>query len=248
LNGLLLRLHPGYNRRMSRVSSLHRLQEVDLAIDRTQVALDAIQATLDDRSELQRLRQELDSADEQLQTARTTNKGSEHAVGSQRAKIEATDKKLYSGSIQNPKELQDLQNESESLKRYLATLEDRLLDSMVALEEAENLHTSASQAFSNAEADRAALEDELSEQRTMHLAEIERLQTEREGAVASVSEEDLTLYEKLRQTKGGVVVSRLEDDCCSACGMNIPPAKRQAVSSMNDLVLCIQCGRILYAG
>ena len=233
---------------MSRASSLHRLQEIDLALDRAHAGLETIQATLDERSELQRLQQKKETVEEQLKTARSANKNAEHAVGSQRAKIETTDKKLYGGKIQNPKELQDLQNESESLERYLLTLEDRLLESMVALEEVEKLHQVTTQDLTDAEEDRAALEEELSEQRTKLLAETERLQTEREGAVASVLEDDLALYEKLRKAKGGVVVSRLEDECCSACGMNIPPAKRQAVASMSDLVLCTQCGRILYAG
>ncbi|HEY70138.1 MAG TPA: hypothetical protein G4O08_06100 [Anaerolineae bacterium] len=233
---------------MSRASSLHRLQEIDLSLDRAHAGLGEIQAALEERSVLQRLQQKLETAEEQLKAARTANKSAEHAVGSQRAKIEITDKKLYGGTIQNPKELQDLQNESESLKRYLLTLEDRLLESMVALEEVEKLHEASTQTLTNAEEDRATLEEELGEQRTKLIRETERLQTEREGAVASVSEDDLALYEKLRQAKGGVVVSRLEDECCSACGMNIPPAKRQTVGSMSDLVLCTQCGRILYAG
>lgn len=233
---------------MSRSSSLHRLQEVDLALDRTHAALQEIQKTLEEQSDLQRARDALTAAEVLLQGCRTANSSAEDAASSQHSKIEDTDKKLYGGSIRNPKELEDLQQESESLKRHLATLDDRLLESMVALEEAELAHATASQAVADAEQDRAQLEQELSEKRTQHLAEVERLQTEREGAVASVAEKDLSLYEKLRRSKAGLAVSLLDGECCRACGMAIPPAKRQTVHSMTELLLCTQCGRILHAG
>ncbi len=233
---------------MSRSSSLYRLQEVDLALDRANAALQEIHDKLEDQSEIQRRKEALDAAESRLKAARTAHKSDEHAATTQRTKIEDTDKKLYGGAIKNPKELQDLQQESESLKRYLVTLEDRLLESMVGLEEAEIAHGEASQAMAGAEQDRAQLEEELAEERSRKLAEIERLETEREACLASVTDEDLTLYEKLRDAKAGKVVSLMEDGCCSACGMSIPPAKQQALRSMTDLLICTQCGRVLYAG
>lgn len=233
---------------MSSPSSLHRLQEVDQALDRAHARLEEIADALSDQNELTRRKEALEAAEAQLQAARATNKSAEHNAASQRAKIEDTEKKLYSGTITNPKELADLQQESESLKRHLVTLDDRLLECMVALEEAESAHAAASQQMADAEQDQVQLEAELGGERAQLLAEVERLETEKEGCLASVSEEDLAVYEKLRGAKGGMVVSIMQDGCCSACGMSIPPAKQQAVRSMTELMLCSQCGRILYAG
>lgn len=233
---------------MSSISALNRLQEIDLALDRANASLQEIQDKLEDQIALQQRRQALDAADTQLQAARTAHKSDEHAAASQRTKIEDTDKKLYGGMIKNPKELQDLQQESEALKRHLVTLEDRLLESMLALEEGELQHNTASQELTDAEQDRTQLEQELAEERARQLTEVERLQTEREASLASVAEADLTLYEKLRSAKGGKVVSLMEDGCCSACGMSIPPAKQQLVRGMTEMLRCTQCGRILYPG
>ena len=233
---------------MSRSSSLYRLQGVDLALDRANAALQEIHEKLEDQSEIQRLQDVLARAETELKDARTANKSDEHASATHRAKIEDTDKKLYGGMIKNPKELEDLQQESESLQRHLVTLEDRLLETMVALEEAELAHNEASQAMTDAEQDRAQLEEELGDERTRQLAEVERLEPEREACLASVNDEDLTLYEKLRDAKGGKVVSLMEDGCCSVCGMSIPPAKQQAVRGISDLLICTQCGRVLYGG
>ncbi len=55
----------------------------------------------------------------------------------QKVKIEQTEATLYGGKVRNPKELQDLQNEAAALKRYLAVLEDRQLEQMIALEDVE---------------------------------------------------------------------------------------------------------------
>jgi predicted nucleic acid-binding Zn-ribbon protein len=233
---------------MSNPSSLHRLQEVDQALDRARRRLQEIADTLSDQRELNRRREGFDAADAQLQEARSANKSAEHNATSQRTKIEETEKKLYSGTITNPKELEDLQQESESLKRHLTTLDDRLLECMVALEEAEEAHAAAGKLVADAEQDRVQLEAELGGERASIEEDIERLETEKEGCLASVSDEDLIVYEKLRKAKGGLVVSLMQDGCCSACGMSIPPAKQQSVRGMTELILCSQCGRILYAG
>jgi predicted nucleic acid-binding Zn-ribbon protein len=233
---------------MSNPSSLHRLQEVDQALDRARSRLQEIAETLADQTELEHRKEALEAAEAQLQEARTANKSAEHSAASQRAKIEDTEKKLYGGTITNPKELEDLQQESESLKRHLSTLDDRLLECMVALEEAESAHAAVSQLLADAEQDRVQLEAELGGERTQLEEEVGRLETEKEGCLASVSDEDLDIYEKLRKTKGGLVVSLMQDGCCSACGMTIPPAKQQAVRGMTELIFCSQCGRILYAG
>jgi len=233
---------------MSSPSSLHRLQEVDQSLDRARDRLQEIVDAPADQRELARLEKALDRAESHLQEARAANKTAEHNAASQRAKIEDTDKKLYGGTITNPKELEALQQESESLKRHLVTLDDRLLECMVALEEAEAAHASARRQVADTEGDRAQLESKLGEERAQLQAEVERLETEKEGCLASVSEDDLALYEKLRSTKGGMVVALMHDGCCSACGMAIPPAKQQAVRGMTGLLLCSQCGRILYAG
>ena len=233
---------------MSSISALNRLQEIDLALDRANAALQEIKHKLEDQHALQRCREALEAAEAQLQAARTAYNSDEHSAASQRTKLEDNDKKLYGGMIKNPKELEDLQQESEALKRHLVTLEDCLLESMLELEEAEVLQGAAKQELSDAEQDRSQLEQELAEEHTRQSTEVERLQTEREASLASVAEQDLSLYEKLRGAKGGKVVSLMEDGCCSACGMAIPPAKQQIIRGMTDLLRCTQCGRILYPG
>ena len=233
---------------MSRVSNIFRLQELDLEISRGHERIAEIDIMLMDDEEVITARADLTSKEEQLAEARLANSSADHVVGSQRAKIENTEKALYGGSVTNPKELEDLQLESESLKRFLDTLEDRLLEEMVALDEAELKHDQASQKLTKLISRKTGENELLTADRLDLLARIERNTTEREVALSNISAEDLKTYENFRQRFGGVALALLRDGSCGVCGVDIARSKEQEIRSGNALVYCDQCDRILYAG
>ncbi len=233
---------------MSRVSSLFRLQELDLQISRSHERIAEIDILLADDEEVTAARADVENKEEQLAAARLANSSAEHAVESQRAKIDNTHKALYGGSVTNPKELEDLQLESESLKRYLDTLEDRLLEKMVALEEAELKHAQASQKLTELIAKKSGENELLTADRLDLLSTIERTTTEREAALSNINAEDLKTYEKFRERFGGVALALLTSGSCGVCGVDLARSKEQDIRSGNTLIYCDQCGRILYAG
>jgi predicted nucleic acid-binding Zn-ribbon protein len=183
-----------------------------------------------------------------LSEARSANSSAEHAVGSQRDKIAQTDKALYSGSVTNPKELQDLQMESESLHRYLETLEDRYLEAMVVLEQAENAHLEATEALDVLQQRKARQHSQLTAEKEELIGNIARLDEERQAATVDVNDEDYALYDELQVRLSGKVLALLSDGVCSACGVELARSRQQEVASGSDLVRCSQCSRILYAG
>ncbi|MCJ7823970.1 MAG: C4-type zinc ribbon domain-containing protein [Anaerolineales bacterium] len=233
---------------MSRVSNIFRLQELDLELSRCHERIAEIDMQLADDEEVKTARSDLESKEEQLAEANLANSSADHAVGSQRTKIENTEKTLYGGSVTNPKELEDLQLESESLKRYLDTLEDRLLEVMVALEEAELKHDQASQKLTQLIARKSGENDLLNADRLDLLSTIERTEIEREPALSNISAEDLKTYEKFRQRFGGIALALIHEGSCGVCGVDLARSIEQDIRSGNTLVYCEQCGRILYAG
>jgi len=233
---------------MSRASSLYRLQEIDTALDRAQERVAIIDQILQGSELIQARRADLAKAEAEWRAAQSASRSAEDAASLQRAKIEQTDKDLYSGAIKNPKELQDLQQESESLKRHLSTLEDRLLDAMVAAEEAEIGRDEAQELLTTAEETVAEEHDQLHQERTGLLADLSRLQAEWEASLASVDQSDVALYMELRQGMGSVVVARVQEGSCGVCGLILPASASQAIRSADELVRCPQCHRFLYAG
>jgi hypothetical protein len=233
---------------MSRVSSLFRLQELDLQISRSHERIAEIDVLLANDEEVTTARTECESKEEQLAEARLENSKADHEVESQRAKIDNTQKALYGGSVTNPKELEDLQLESESLKRYLDTLEDRLLEVMVTLEEAELKHAQSTQKLTELIARKSGENELMTADRLDLLSTIERTTTEREAALSNISAEDLKTYEKFRRRFDGIALALLISGNCGVCGVDLARSKEQEIRGGNTLVYCDQCGRILYAG
>lgn len=233
---------------MHNISSLYRLQQIDLNLDQARQRLSVVEQSLQDDATLRAAEAEAKLAEARLFQAQQNLRELEFQTRDQRMKIEQEESTLYSGRVRNPKELQDLQNEVAALKKFLATLEDRQLEAMLQVEEQETLAEQARQAAVQA---RARFEEEhahLRAERTQLIQSIERLEVERQAALGSVPAEDLTLYEQLRQSRRGVAIARIVDRSCSACGATLTPGLVQSASLPTQLVRCSACGRILYAG
>ena len=81
------------------------------------------------------------------------------------------------------KELQDLQHEAEALKRYRNVLDDRLLEAMIAQEDAEAGFTAASNELDTARLRFSEQSKTLTQEKTGLTNELARLESEREAAV-----------------------------------------------------------------
>ncbi len=237
-----------YNPRMSRVSSLYRLQQIDLSLDRAHARIEEIDRILANDEEILTKKKSLETRKIKLEAAHKAHTKADDAVSAQRSKLEQTERTLYSGTVRNPKELQDLQQESESIKRYLVTLEDRLLDAMIELDDNEKAFNAANDDLAQSEDARASLHQDLLKERERLTTEIGRCETEREAAVSDVAAEDLKLYESLRGRFSGMVIALERDSSCSACGVELARSIRQEIRTGDDLIRCRQCGRILYSG
>jgi predicted nucleic acid-binding Zn-ribbon protein len=233
---------------MSRASSLYRLQQLDIELMSSHERVEEIKQILEDDKEVIRLRGVLENSETELKTAQTAHSTARLDVDTQRAKIERTEKTLYGGFVQNPKELQERQQEAESLRRYLATLEDRLLEVMIQLDETQEKRDAADEALTRALDNLAHQHKDLNLELESLSAKIERLDAEREAALASVVQGDLTQYEALRKRLGGRAIVLVHDGGCSACGLVLAHSAQQSIRSGSELIRCSQCGRILYAG
>ncbi|MCF6277979.1 MAG: C4-type zinc ribbon domain-containing protein [Anaerolineales bacterium] len=231
---------------MSTVLHLYRLQQVDSQIDKTQRRLDEIQAILSNNQEMRQAQAILARAEQALTAAQQHLQQAEAQVGSQRIKIEQTESMLYSGNIKNPKEVQDLQNKSLSLKKHLGTLEDRQLEAMIAHDDIAETHKAAKTTLEKLTARLASEHQTLATEQTALTDEQMRLRAERDTVLPAIDAQALAIYEKLRQTKRGVAVTLMIDGGCSACGATLTPSRQQDIRSSNQFVYCSSCKRIVY--
>ncbi len=76
--------------------------------------------------------------------------------------------------------------------------------------------------------------------------ELAELESNREQLLGAVDEAARSRYERLVRSKGGIVVVGVQHGVCGGCHMKLPTAVIVACQGEQDLVTCINCGRILY--
>ena len=231
---------------MNQTLSLYRLQQTDSQISRVQARLQAIQKILEDDEALRQASTQAEVADKNRLVAERALRQAEDTVRDQHIKIEQTESSLYSGSVHNPKELQDLQNEVAALKRHLATLEDRQLEAMLNCEESESAHQAAQAALRAVQSQSNKQNQSLGQEQASLQREIAKLEAERQAIANAIPAQFIESYNQLRQTRGGVAVAAISDSACAACGSGLTPAEQQSARSAAQMTRCPSCGRILY--
>lgn len=155
--------------------------------------------------------------------------------------------RIDAGLIANPKDLERMQHEMESLERRIATLEDEELEVMEELEQAQT-------GLAALTADLAEIDERLGElvsERDRNAAvldeRIAEAQTRRAPAAEGVPADLLALYDKLRGSKGGVGAALLRARQCGGCMLTLDAAELSAIRAraVDDVVRCEECSRIL---
>ncbi len=233
---------------MSETLNLFRLQELDTQIDRIKTRLDEIEQLLSNDESINRAQKNLEKAQAKAKQKRIELQKIEGEVEAKRIKRKTTQSSMYSGKINNPKELQDLQMESEALKKYITELEDEQLEAMIANEEAEKAVQQAEKDLKQAEGTSVEEKADLRGEKSKLDEELKRLSREKEAVLQSVSPKALNLYQRLRKSKHGIAVAAVSEGGCSICGQALPPGDLQIIRGGNTIYFCPSCGRIMFGG
>jgi hypothetical protein len=149
--------------------------------------------------------------------------------------------------VRNPKELQDMQQEIQSLKKRNVELEDHLLETMMSVEECE-ASLAAAQAHLNTSTEVWENEHrQLLDEQAQLEAQMKTLPQKREQALEPISPENRQLYTSLRTRKNNQPVAVLNGSSCTVCGVEQTLAVTKNLRQGQGLVYCGNCGRILVA-
>ena len=227
---------------------LLELQAEDTAIKR----LDERRASLPEAArlaevngQLAELESDLEIAQKQSAEIAREQDRIEGEIGILEEKIGREEQRLFSGVVANPKELSALQAEVEMLKRRKAGLEDGLLEVMVQKDDA------------TATLERLTAEHEASSKESEELgktvakligdidAELAAHRTARDEIATGLPDDLLSLYEKIRQAKGGVGAAALKAGTCEGCHTSLPSREVERIKKEGGLQRCENCRRIL---
>jgi len=232
---------------MRLIELLAALQSIDTRLDRHRKRYAEIQAELKMPGSLVQAQDAKQKAEERVEHWRKERQKRETAVADQNRRIKAQEQKLYGGKIKDPREQVALQKNVESLKRYLETLEEGVVEAILELEQAEKDLDIAGKTLSKAQAAWAQQEAALLAEKEALIADARKLKAKRAQVSNHIPAPNLKQYEALRSSKQGLAVATLRGDSCSGCGATLPTAMRQQLHS-DVLVFCPICGRILSEG
>ena len=151
---------------------------------------------------------------------------------------------LYSGRIRNPKELTDLQHESESLKANLTRLEEQALEIMEKAEEAIKSVSSLDSELNRMKAEWQRQQQKLSADREKLNKALTNLKEKRQRLAKDIDSQTLEMYQELRKQRG-TAVARVQQGTCLGCRITLPVSDLQRIRG-GSIVRCGSCGRILY--
>lgn len=230
---------------MSQAQDLYHLQEIDVAMAQTEKRLNEIAHQLKNDAVLIHAQEQVKTAKKVLSPLQSKSRDLELEIQSNATKIKDTDTALYSGRVRNPKELQDMQHEIESLKKRNSELEDILLETMVLVEGAEKSLKEQEETLSNVqvvrERENIGLIDEQRQLKTHHA----NLAEKRGALLPNISTESLQIYNNLKPRKNNQPVALLINQSCATCRVEQELAVITEARKDQRLTYCSNCGRIL---
>jgi predicted nucleic acid-binding Zn-ribbon protein len=238
---------PLYNtpkRRMSIAQQLYRLQELDLALAANEQNQANIKRQLGESQEMAQVRAKLTTEQRRLDELERQQHAVEWEAEDLTTKLTATEEKLFSGKIRNPKELTNLQREADELKTRRNELEDRALEKMDQAEATTGSINSLTEELDRLEADWRAQQEKLSVELDELKAAHAELTRERQQMVVEIASGTVSVYEEIRSRKG-TAVAKVEQGTCRGCQITLTTTELQQARG-GGLVRCGSCGRILF--
>jgi predicted nucleic acid-binding Zn-ribbon protein len=229
---------------------LLELQDLDSALDR----LAHRRRSLPELVEIERMTARLAEFHDTIVVAETEASDlareqakAEADVEQVRTRAQRDQQRLDSGQVSSPKELENLQSEITSLGKRQADLEDVVLDVMERAD-AVNERLSALIAERDAmQAENAAATGRRDEAFAEIDAEAAQLRGKRDALAPTLPADLIALYEKIRESSGGVGAAALHRGRCQGCHLALNPSDLGRIrDAAADAVLrCEECRRIL---
>jgi len=155
--------------------------------------------------------------------------------------------RMDSGAVSNPKDLARMQQELASLERRISVLEDEEIEVMEQLEAAQSAVADLEAQLADVDAKLAVAEEERSAEVAKIDEELAGVEAERRPAAEGMPADLLSLYDRLREQKGGIGAAELRARQCGGCRLTLDPAEIARIRSLpsDEVVRCEECSRIL---
>ena len=154
---------------------------------------------------------------------------------------------IDAGQVKDPKALERMLGELQSLHRRINSLEDVELEVMERLETAQTAFESRTAELAAMEGEEAELRGAFQQKAGDLQNELAAVQEERATTAAGLPADLLALYEKLRAQKDGVGAAALRRRECEGCRLTLNASDLGIIAKAptDEVLRCEECNRIL---
>jgi len=228
-------------------SLLFEIQKIDLDLRSLESRVILLNNELNDNSQINNAETKFKDVSNKLTLTEKESADLDIRINEFKNKKQQLNSSLYSGKIQNSRELQDLQNEIESLNKTISSLEDLQIQKWDEIEKCNSEKNKLQSDFDSLNELFLSRKNEIKTILDQVTKDVNRLIIQRKGVRDQVSQIYLDLYDRLIISKKGVAITKITDSYCSSCGTSLTPSDCQNAKGHSQIIYCSNCGGILYA-
>ena len=184
------------------------------------------------------------AADQRLKTLQLSQKEKEMELQTRETNVKKLQGQLF--QVKTNKEYSTMQREIDSLKADNSLLEEAILKTFDAIDQAMSERV-REQTLLAEEEQRVQVERQRIERESSEIGEqIAQLERHRQTLVPTVDPATVVVYERVLDIREGLALVPLMNESCGGCHRRLPPQVINEVYLKAKLVTCENCNRILY--
>lgn len=148
--------------------------------------------------------------------------------------------------VKTNKEYTALLKEIEESEKRVDRLEETFIAEMLLEDDIQKEIKTVGQKHAETQASLTKEKEALSRKKREMEGKARVLGQRREGLLPTIPADQVNLYLKIFRKKGGTALSPVKDDFCALCHVRVRPQVLNELLSTRKLILCENCGRILY--
>jgi predicted nucleic acid-binding Zn-ribbon protein len=229
-------------------------EKVDILLKLQKIELEtaSVQSLFDDQPrQLSQLETRLDDfknniaeAEARLKQLQQSYRSHESDAQIYQSRIEKSNEKLK--LVKTNKEYQSFLMEIDELKELQSQIEDKMLEHLVEIDEAEAQIATKQEEFKRLSSETKSEQDKIRDESEKHRKRLARLGIKREEIVAGIEPGLLQTYNTVKKNVGGIAIAIVKDAICQGCNVNIPPQMFNELQRFDKLFYCPHCQRIVY--
>lgn len=224
---------------------LIRLQEIDSDIRRAGLFLESVPPLIEEIDKKIAESNEIAAAAKD-KMARSQKKRRELEADLKDLKAQIGKYKRQTNEVKTNKEYSALLKEIEESEKKVDSLEESFISEMLLEDDIQKEIREANRKLAEAQDKLNREKEQVFLRKQEAEARVALLESQKESLLPQLPREQVALYLKLLRNKGGSALSPVTDDFCSMCHMRVRPQVLNELKEAKKIILCENCGRILY--